>query len=450
MKNNDTIAAIATPPGSGGIGIIRISGPQAEDILGKIFTPAGKKKDMPVSHRMVYGTLTDSGEIIDECMAVLMRAPRSYTRENVVEIQVHGGYHVLNRALDLCLKNGARLAEAGEFTRRAFLNGRIDLSQAEAVMDLIIAKGEQERKAAVRQLNGGASTFVRAYADELYTLQAGLAACIDYPEEISDEEGTSSLKEGLKKLILELSEAIDEHSSRLIYQGLRVALIGRPNVGKSSLLNAMLGEDRSIVTDIPGTTRDTVQGEMMLNGFRIILIDTAGIRNTDDPVEKIGVQRSEKAMSEADVSLLLIDASDALNSSDLELLKRFNGPGAVVLNKTDLHTATTEDHIHAIKPDVDVLTVSALIPDSLKTLRDYLNRYIQVSDRLSLTQPRHLEAARKAVTYLRDALSTIEILSPDMASTDLQAAQAALSEITGDRADEKLLDTVFSKFCVGK
>ena len=196
MKNNDTIAAIATPPGSGGIGIIRISGPQAEDILGKIFTPAGKKKDMPVSHRMVYGTLTDSGEIIDECMAVLMRAPRSYTRENVVEIQVHGGYHVLNRALDLCLKNGARLAEAGEFTRRAFLNGRIDLSQAEAVMDLIIAKGEQERKAAVRQLNGGASTFVRAYADELYTLQAGLAACIDYPEEISDEEGTSSLKEG--------------------------------------------------------------------------------------------------------------------------------------------------------------------------------------------------------------------------------------------------------------
>ena len=221
-------------------------------------------------------------------------------------------------------------------------------------------------------------------------------------------------------------------------------------MGKSSLLNAMLGEDRSIVTDIPGTTRDTVQGEMTLNGFRIILIDTAGIRNTDDPVEKIGVQRSEKAMSEADVSLLLIDASDALNSSDLELLKRFNGPGAVVLNKTDLHTATTEDHIRAIKPDVDVLTVSALIPDSLKTLRDYLNRYIQVSDRLSLTQPRHLEAARKAVTYLRDALSTIEILSPDMASTDLQAAQAALSEITGDRADEKLLDTVFSKFCVGK
>ena len=450
MNRNDTIAAIATPPGNGGIGIIRISGPLAEKILTTVFRPSAAGMVRPVSHQLVYGKLIDEGEMMDECMAVLMRAPKSYTREDVAEIHLHGGYYMLNSALALCLKHGARLAEAGEFTRRAFLNGRIDLSRAEAVMDLISAKGEQQRKAAVRQLNGGAASFVRSFADELYTLQAGLAACIDYPEEISDEEGTSALKEGLRKLIEELESAIDEHSSRLIHHGLHVALIGRPNVGKSSLLNALLGEDRAIVTDIPGTTRDIVQGEMIINGFQIILTDTAGIRQTDDPVEKIGVERSEKALSEADVSLLIIDASEPVSASDRELLERLDGPFAVVLNKSDLPAATTAEDILAIRPDAELLTVSVLEPDSLSVIREYLDRFVRVSDRLSLTQPRHLDAARRAVSFLKDALSTLSVYSPDMAATDLQAAQEALSEITGDRADEKLLDTVFSRFCVGK
>ena len=450
MNRNDTIAAIATPPGTGGIGIIRISGPLAETILKTVFRPSAVNLVWPVSHQLVYGKLTDEDEMMDECMAVLMRAPKSYTREDVAEIHLHGGYYMLNSALALCLKHGARLAEAGEFTRRAFLNGRIDLSRAEAVMDLISAKGEQQRKAAVRQLNGGAASFVRSFANELYTLQAGLAACIDYPEEISDEEGTSALKGGLQKLIEELESAIDEHSSRLIHHGLHVALIGRPNVGKSSLLNALLGEDRAIVTDVPGTTRDIVQGEMIINGFQIILTDTAGIRHTDDPVEKIGVERSEKALSEADVSLVVIDSSEPVSTSDCELLERLSGPFAVVLNKSDLPAAITAEDILAIRPDAELLTVSVMELESLNVVREYLDRFVSVSDRLSLTQPRHLDAARRAVSFLKDALSTISVYSPDMAATDLQAAQEALSEITGDRADEKLLDTVFSRFCVGK
>lgn len=450
MNQNDTIAAIATAPGTGGIGIIRISGPEAESILKKIFKPEGTDKPETVSHRMMYGRLSDGNEMIDECMAVLMKSPKSYTREDVAEIHVHGGYHVINRALSLCIKHGARLAEPGEFTRRAFLNGRIDLSQAEAVMDLIQAKSEQERREAIRQIKGGASSFVRDFADKLYALQAGLAACIDYPEEISDEEGTSALKEGLERLTRQLEDAIDEHSSALIHHGLRVALVGRPNVGKSSLLNALLGEERAIVTNIPGTTRDTIQGEIMLNGFRVILTDTAGIHETDDPVEKIGVERSEKAMSEADLSLVMIDASEPLDETDLELLSRFHGLGAVVLNKSDLTPKITEEDIHSIQPEYDILSISTMDRNSLETVISYLSGFVQTSDRVTLTQPRHLEAARRAVTHMKDALQTIALYSPDMAATDLQAAQAALSEITGDNADEKLLDTVFSTFCVGK
>ena len=450
MSLHDTIAAIATAPGTGGIGIIRMSGPDAAAILMRVFRPAGKNQAIPESHRLVYGKLTDGEQIIDECMAVIMRAPRSYTREDVAEIQLHGGRYVINKALELCLKAGARLAEAGEFTRRAFLNGRVDLSQAESVMELISARGEQEHRAAVRQLNGGASSFVRKFSDELYGLQAGLAACIDYPEEISDEEGAGSLKEGLEKLIDGLEKAMDEHASRLIYQGLQVALIGRPNVGKSSLLNALLGEDRAIVTNIPGTTRDTVHGEMTLNGFRVQLTDTAGIHETNDPVERIGVERSEKARREADASLLILDGSQPLGADDLELLRSFSGEGAVVINKTDLPQEITEEDIHGIRQDMTCMTVSALDQESLQPLREFLARYVQVSDQQAVTQPRHLDAVRRAVRHLRDAEKTLDSYTPDVAATDLQAAQAALSEITGDSADEKLLDRVFSQFCVGK
>ena len=450
MKN-DTIAAIATAPGTGGISIIRISGPEAETILHRVFVPAGEPHGTPYeSHRMMYGRLTDGEETVDECMAVLMRAPKSYTREDVVEIQLHGGDYVVHRGLEICLREGARLAEAGEFTRRAFLNGRVDLSQAEAVMELISARGEKAHKAAIRQINGGAASFIRPLSDRLYELQAGLAACIDYPEEISDEEGTGMLRGGLQQLILDLEKAINEHSSRLLHNGLQVAIIGRPNVGKSSLLNALLGEERAIVTSVPGTTRDMIQGEMMIGGIRIELTDTAGIRETDDPVERIGVERSEKTWKNADLTLLVLDGSSEMTEEDRLLLKDFTAEGILVINKADLRQKIDGKKLAAFRPETKQITVSAKEPETLQPLKDELRRRAAVSDQLVLTQPRQMDAARRAVGHLRDAMNTLDAFTPDMASTDLQAAQDALSEITGDRADEKLLDRVFSQFCVGK
>ena len=450
MKN-DTIAAIATAPGTGGISMIRLSGPEAEKILQKVFVPAGRTSEGPLeSHRMMYGILRDGSETVDECMAVLMRAPKSYTREDVAEIHLHGGDYVVHRGLELLLREGARLAEAGEFTRRAFLNGRIDLSQAEAVMDLISARGEQAHRAAIRQMDGGAAGFIRPLSDRLYELQAGLAACIDYPEEISDEEGAGLLREGLEDLIRKLEEAIDEHASRLLHRGLHAAIIGRPNVGKSSLLNALLGEERAIVTSVPGTTRDTIRGEMTMNGIRVELTDTAGIRETDDPVERIGVERSESIWKNADLTLLVLDGAAELTEEDRKLLEDLQGEAVIVINKADLPKQLSAEEIRKIRPDTKRITVSVKDPETLQPLKEELRRLAAVSDQLSLTQPRQLDAAKRAAAHLKDALMTLESFTPDMAATDLQAAQEALSEITGDRADEKLLDRVFSQFCVGK
>ena len=447
----DTIAAIATAPGMGGIGIIRISGPEAERILRELFRPAGMRKTGEwESHRMMYGRIADGEETLDECMAVLMRAPKSYTREDIAEIQSHGGTQVLQRVLDAVLRRGARLAEAGEFTRRAFLNGRIDLSRAEAVMSLIEARGEQERRAAVRQMAGGAADFIRKASDELYLLQAGLAACIDYPEEISDEEGAGTLRQGLLRLIGTLRDAVDERSSGLIHDGMRVTLFGIPNAGKSSLLNALLGQEKAIVTEIPGTTRDTVEGEMTLDGIRVHLTDTAGMRDTEDPIERIGVERSERARRNADIAMLVLDGSRGMTGEERGWIGQLNPSDAVIINKSDLPQKITEKTVRALRPEIRCITVSALDSGSLRPVRDYLRKNAEIGDRLALTQPRHLDAVKRAAGHLEDALRTLEAWTPDMAATDLQAAQNALSEVTGDRADEKLLDMVFSKFCVGK
>ena len=448
--NQDTIAAIATPAGSGGIGIVRLSGPDAERILNEVFRPAGNRQ-IPLPNRyLAYGKVTDGEETLDECMAVIMRAPGSYTREDVAEIQMHGGTHVLNRVLRLCIEHGARLAEAGEFTRRAFLNGRIDLSRAEAVMSLISARGEQAYQSAVRQMEGGTADFIRGISDELYQLQAGLAACIDYPEEISDEEGAGGLKTGLRKLIGRLEEAVDEQGARLIHDGLRIAICGTPNAGKSSLLNALLGQERAIVTDIPGTTRDTVDGEIMLDGIRILLTDTAGLRETEDPIERIGVARSQQALRSADMVLLVLDGSREPDATETERIRSETERCIVLINKSDLPLTIGGDTVRNINPALKCLTVSALDAETLRPLKELLREKIRFSDRMTLTQPRHLEAVRRALGFLHSALETLDTWTPDMAATDLQAAQAALGEITGDRADEKLLDRVFSSFCVGK
>ncbi len=445
---NDTIAAIATAPGLGGVSIVRLSGPRAEDILLRVFRPA---KAAPLtSHMLTYGHVLDGAETIDECMGVIMREPRSYTRENVAELQLHGGGYTCQRVLSLCLDAGARLAEPGEFTRRAFLNGRLDLSQAEAVMTLIAAQGDKAHQAAMHQLQGGASAFIRQAADELYNIQAGAAACIDYPEEITEEEAASGLGPRILSLAESLEAACDERAARIVTTGLHVALCGRPNVGKSSLLNALLGEERAIVTPIPGTTRDMITGDVSLGGSIIHLMDTAGLHPTDDPVEQLGVARAESAIRQADAVLLVLNASQPLTGEDTALLEKLRGlNAAIVLNKADLPAALTEQTISPLLPDAPVMSLSARQPGTLVPLKSYLRQQAAVSDQLPLTQPRHLEAARRAAAHLRQAAAALD-MTIDLATIDLQAAQLALSEITGDQVEEKLLDKVFSQFCVGK
>ncbi len=451
MMNTTTIAAIATAPGQGGVAIVRLSGPEAENILLSLFRPANRNALPLTSHLLTYGHVYDGDTPVDECMAVLMRAPRSYTRENLAEIQLHGGGYIAQRVLALCLQAGAELAAPGEFTRRAFLNGRIDLSQAEAVMGLIAARGEQSHRAAMRQLSGGASSFIRKAADALYELQAGVAACIDYPEEIEEAEAAADLIPRAEKLAANLDAACDERAARILQSGLQVALCGQPNVGKSSLLNALLGEERAIVTPIPGTTRDMVQGDLTLGGSLIHLTDTAGLHATDDPVEQLGVARARRAMEQADLVLAVLDASQPLDEDDVALLHSLREQqAAVVLNKSDLSVCITAENITPHLPGAEVLTVSAAEESSLAPLKAYLAKCATVSDRLALTQPRHLEAARRAAQHLRNAAETARTLTVDLASLDLHLAQSALAEITGDEVEERLLDRVFGLFCVGK
>ncbi len=452
MQFEDTIAAIATAAGQGGIAILRISGPNAEKILRGIFRPAKGEKETFPSHLMVYGHVVKGEEAIDEAMAVLMRAPRSYTREDVAEIHIHGGRLMAAQALELALASGARQAEPGEFTRRAFLNGRVDLSQAEAVMSLISAGGRQAAKAAMRQLDGGPSQFIRKALDKLYDLMAGLEVAIDYPEEVEEEEATRGLREGITALAKELEEACDQRSVKMLAQGMDVVLCGRPNVGKSSLLNALLGEDRAIVTDVPGTTRDTLTGEIELNGMPVHLTDTAGLRDTQDQVEKIGVSRAQKAMAQADLVLLVLDAGQPLSREDEELLLNPpKGDFAVVLNKSDLAPRVTAQDISSLCPSVTVLNLSARTGEGMETLKNYLKNMAGDPSRLVLTTQRHISAARRGADSLRQAAKSLASGVPlDLAAVDMRDALYALGEITGDQVEERILDQVFSIFCVGK
>lgn len=446
----ETIAAIATAPGQGGVSIVRLSGDDAEQVLLEVFRPAGKKALPLQSHLLTYGHVVDGDMVVDECMAVIMRAPRSYTREDVAELQLHGGSFTCQRVLALCLTHGARLAQPGEFTRRAFLNGRIDLSQAEAVMSLIAAQGEKAHHAAMHQLAGGASSFIRRAADELYAIAAGAAACIDYPEEITEEEAAADLEPRILHLAEEIDRACDERAARIVSSGLNVALCGRPNVGKSSLLNALLGEERAIVTAIPGTTRDMICGDMLLGGCVIHLMDTAGVHETDDPVEQLGVQRAENAIRQADAVLLLLDAGMPLTDDDRRMARLLDAANtAVILNKADLPPVIAQEQAQALVPGAQVISISAHDAATLAPLKEYLLQQAAVSDQLTLTQPRHLEAARRAAGHLRQAAQALG-MAIDLATIDLHAAQLALAEITGDQVEEKLLDKVFSQFCVGK
>ena len=447
----ETIVGIATAQGEGGIAIVRISGDDAIPLFEKVFAAAGKQPPFE-SHRLMYGHVVDGGTVIDEAMGVIMRAPRTYTREDVCEIHTHGGSVAAALTVKLLIRHGARPAEAGEFTRRAFMNGRIDLSQAEAVMGVISAQSVAALRAEQQQLAGGQSQFIRQAQEDLTLLLSGLEAHIDYPDEIGEDEAMTGLIDGLNGLIRRLSGSVNEKSARILREGLRVALLGRPNAGKSTLFNALLGEERAIVTNIPGTTRDVLEDSFTLDGVNILLSDTAGLRESGDIVEQIGVERAMQTLQHADAALLLVDAGEEPSPEVIQLMEMpMACPCALVLSKQDAEVRFTPEMAASLAQKDAVIPVSAKTGEGLDDLRAFLRQFIRLPQQLQLTQERHMLLAREALEKLHQARETLESSAPlDMAAIDMHEALYILGRITGDSVDEKLLDDIFSRFCVGK
>lgn len=452
MQEN-TIAALATPKGKGGLAVIRISGFLAESILRKVFVPARKEQAFQDRYIM-YGHAVHQDELLDECMAVLMKAPRTYTREDVAELFLHGGEQVTNQVLEALFALGASPAQPGEFTRRAFLNGRLDLSQAEAVMQLISASGKKAGEAALRQLQGGALRFARDAQEELIKIMAGITAVIDFPDEIEPEEALLDLLPKMQSLVETLMAACDERGARMLEEGMRVAICGQPNVGKSSLFNALLREDRAIVTDLPGTTRDLIHGAIELDGIRVLLTDTAGIRDSGEVVEQIGVKRALQTMKEADLRLLVLDMDRLPDAADHELfLQTQDLSRLIVLNKSDLQEA--EGHsdwlTRHLLQDETPLRVSAGTGEGLSKLKQAIRAHVGEPEPCALSLTRHMQLAREAANDIASAVQAIkEGISLDVCAVELNSALLALGKITGDNVSESLLDEVFSTFCVGK
>lgn len=459
MYEETTIAAIATAPGEGGIGIIRLSGVSALEIADKIFHTGKIKTFKDAVPRMMYfGHVTDGGKRIDEGLAVYMKAPHSYTGEDVVEIQIHGSAEALRETLALALRSGAVPAMRGEFTKRAFLNGRLDLAQAEAVMDIISAKGEAALTQAESHLSGALSGFVHEVMEELKDLITKLEVTIDYPEEDLEDltlEETGDALEAIDKSLSALLKRSEE--GRVIREGLRTAIIGRPNAGKSSLLNALLQEERAIVTDVPGTTRDTIEEAVHISGVSILLMDTAGLRETDNKVEQIGIERARASMEKADLILAVIDGSSPLDEEDKTILHSLGGKKAIViLNKYDLTPEVKTEDIWEIAEHVPVVSLSARYGSGMDELRDELRKITEKQDAdagrvLFLTNLRHVELVRKALdNVLRARASVREGLQADFIVIDLTEAWKTMGEITGDTMDDELIHSIFSRFCVGK
>ncbi len=476
---DDTIAAIATPPGEGGIGIVRVSGPEAPAILAALFRPArpwrrrigGMERPLgPRSHHLYYGHLVDpaSGEVVDEVMAVLMRAPRSYTRQDTVEVSCHGGAATLQRALELVLRHGARPAGPGEFTLRAFANGRIDLAQAEAVLDVIRARTEAGLRVALDQLGGRLSAEVRAARREVLDVLAYLTALIDFAEEDIPAQDVAGPLARARARVAELLAGAD--AGMLVRHGARAALVGLPNAGKSSLLNALLRHARAIVTPIPGTTRDTLEESFYLRppagagqpsapipGLQVVLVDTAGIRaGTDDLVERLGIERSQAALRAADVALFVVDGSRPLDPDNAAIADRLAGrPTILVRHKRDLPPAVTDDELARLAPGAPIVASSAVEPEGTAELEaalwEGLTAGLVVSDAPLVTNPRHKAALARALGALDAARATQQAgLPADFVTIDLRAALDALGEITGESVGDDLLEAIFSRFCIGK
>lgn len=449
----DTIAAISTPLGEGAISIVRLSGKEAVLIANKIFR--GKDLTEVSNHTINYGHIVENDTLIDEVMVSIMRSPHTFTRENIVEINTHGGIAVTQEILQLLLRNGARLAEPGEFTKRAFLNGRIDLAQAESVMDLIRAKTDRAANIAIKQLNGSLSDWIINIRQEILETLAQVEVNIDYPEYDDVETMTSQMLQEKTAHFQKLLENLlaTANQGKIFREGLKTAIIGRPNVGKSSLLNRLLHEEKAIVTDVAGTTRDIITEFINIDGIPLELIDTAGIRETNNIVEKMGVERSIKALSEADLVLLVLDASSALTKKDLELLKLSKHLTRIILlNKTDL-----PEKIETNKLPSNFIRISALKTENLDILEKYIHTLFfdeqlsQGKNTAVLSNTRHISLIEQALTALTDANQSLSTGLPvDLVQVDITRCWQLLGEIIGDGAPDELITQLFSQFCLGK
>lgn len=463
IKEFDTIAAIATSFGEGGIGIIRISGDNAFNIANKIFVAFDKnKKDIKIeeykSHSLTYGVIKDNDEIIDEVLLAVMKAPKTYTCENVIEINCHGGKSSVKRVLNTVLKNGARIAERGEFTKRAFLNGRIDLSKAEAVIDIINAKTDMGHKLALNKLEGKLKEKIEEYRNNIITMTAHIEASIDYPEHDDETMTYNMIEEKTKELIKKVEKLLKTaDTGRIVKEGIKTVILGKPNVGKSSILNILLNEDRAIVSDIAGTTRDVLKEDLNINGVALNIVDTAGIRKTDDKIEKIGVEKSKEYAQEADLILLVLDNSKPLDKEDIEILDFIkNKKTLILINKTDLKGNLNIDNLKEYIQKDNIFMLSAKedlgfdeLKNKIETL--FFDGEINIDEDILISNERNKNSLYNCIQSLKNVLNTVDLKMPeDFISMDLIEAYRYLGEITGESLEEDVIDKIFSEFCLGK
>ena len=459
MYREDTIAAIATPGSGSGIGVIRISGENAIEVADKIFQPKNRNKRLPEqpTYTIHYGNIVDGDKLLDEVIVLLMRGPHSYTAEDTVEIDCHGGTFVMRKILELVIRNGARPAEPGEFTKRAFLNGRIDLSQAEAVMDVIEAKNNYALQSSLGQLKGSLLEMIREMREKILYEIAYIESALDDPEHISLDGYPVELGKKVDNLLKIAGDLLkSSQNGRVLREGIRTVIVGKPNAGKSSLMNVLVGSNRAIVTDMAGTTRDILEEEIQLKGLNLNIVDTAGIRKTDDPVEKIGVERAKKAMLDADLILYVVDSSADLDENDEEIISFLQDQNAIILlNKADLPSALTVEKMQERlqKPTVSISAREETGMDELSDLIEhmFLSGEISFNDQVYLTNMRHQAAMEQVQTSLMKVKESISLGMPeDFFSIDLMDAYEALGSIIGESVGEDLVNEIFSKFCMGK
>ena len=459
MFIDDTIAAIATAPGEGGIGIIRISGEKSLQVAESIFKSVTGKLIKDYNTRtLIYGTVVDGEKVIDEALVAYMKGPKSYTGEDVIEINCHGGFISVKKILELILSKDVRLADAGEFTKRAFLNGRIDLSQAEAIIDVIKAKTDKAHEIAQSQLEGSLSKKIRELRFKVTEVLAHLEVSIDFAEEDVEEITYKTLRENAEDIKREIKKLYDtSESGKILRDGLKTVIIGKPNVGKSSLLNSILGENRAIVTDIAGTTRDVIEEFVNIKGIPLKIVDTAGIRETEDIVEKIGVERSKESYNTADLVIMVLDSSRPLSQEDREILETLeNKKTIVLLNKTDLPQQIDIDELSKYVDCSSIIKISALQHNGIEELQDKIEAMVykgsvKNSSNLMITNSRHKDALLKAYESINDAISAIDQNMPyDFIEVDFKNIWDYLGYINGDTVKEDLLDTIFANFCIGK